>query len=311
MKRKQFHHLSYEDRVRIEVLHAEGRSIRAIARILSCSPNTVSYELKQKKVSGTYTAVKAQQKTYVRRYMSKQECLKVHTSGMQVQIVHKLHTRWSPERISGYFKRKGVSVSKNAIYTFVYKRSYDWYLPYRGRKKKRGWNTSSFLTGERKYIEERVVAPQSGHYEADFIVSSASLSVLLVVVDKHTRYTMIRVLPNKKHTTVTRAFAHIFKGCRVRSLTLDNDISFSHWKSLEILLATSIYFTHPYHSWEKGLVENTNRWIRLYFVPKKQDIKTVTEEMVHSMNHFFNTVPRQCLDYRTATDMVELEKEVS
>lgn len=310
-KKGTYHRLTYEDRVCIENFHKEGRSIRAIAKTLGCSPNTVSYELKEKKVVGVYQAKKAQHKTYVRRYMSKRECLKVHTCGMSREIVERLKDRWSPDRISGYLRRRGVSVSKNAIYTFVHKRSYDWYLPYRGRcqRKKRGKEV--YLSGSRKYIEERVLTTGSGHYEGDFIVSSASLSVLLVVVDKHTRYTQVRVLPNKKHATVTKALKDIFKGKKVATLTLDNDISFSHWKKLEKLLDTNIYFTHPYHSWEKGLVENTNRWIRLYFVPKKSDIATVTEERVHAMNHFFNTVPRQCLNYRSADEVVECEKEVS
>jgi len=282
-----------------------------MAKILGCSPNTVSYELTEKKVVGVYGAKKAHHKTYVRRYMSKKKCLKVHTSGVSKEIIERLKERWSPERISGYLKRQGVLVSKNAIYTFVHKRSYDWYLPYRGRcqRKKRG--KSIFLSGSRKHIEERMLTEGSGHYEGDFIVSSSSLSVLLVVVDKYTRYTSIRVLPDKKHETVTKALIDIFKGKKAVSLTLDNDISFSHWGTLEKILKTNIYFTHPYHSWEKGLVENTNRWIRLYFVPKKTDIHTVTEERVHAMNHFFNTVPRQCLQYRSSTEMVELEQEVS
>jgi len=282
-----------------------------MASVLGRSPNTLGYELNHKKVCTTYTAKKAQHKTYVRRYMSKKECLKVHVSGTQRVIVEKLKERWSPERISGYLRRKDVHVSKNAIYTFVHKRSYDWYLRYRGRRVKKKGVPSIFLTESRKYIEQRVITHGSGHYEAGFIVTSRSLSVLLVVVDKYTRKTHIRVLKDKKHATVRTAFKDVFNGVCVRTLTLDNDISFSHWKQIEEYLVTQIYFTHPYHSWEKGLVENTDRWIHLYFVPKKTDLATVTEEMVHCMNHFFNTVSRQCLEYRSVYEMVELEKRVS
>ena len=59
----------------------------------------------------------------------------------------------------------------------------------------------------------------------------------------------------------------LLKNYKVKSLTLDNDIAFQNWESLEKQLNCNIYFTHPYHSWEKGLVENMNRWIR-EFVPK-------------------------------------------
>ena len=56
------------------------------------------------------------------------------------------------------------------------------------------------------------------------------------------------------------ALSVAFCGEHVRSITTDNDIAFVCWKDIESLLHKHIYITHPYHSWEKGLVENTNRW---------------------------------------------------
>ena len=116
----------------------------------------------------------------------------------------------------------------------------------------------------------------SGHFEGDFIVSKYNSASLLVVVDRYTRRTRVRKIPNRKHATVSRAFADMLRGVKVKTLTLDNDVSFNHWKKLQKLLHTKIYFTHPYHSWEKGLVENTNRWIRTV-VDKRRDIATATD----------------------------------
>ena len=44
-------------------------------------------------------------------------------------------------------------------------------------------------------------------------------------------------------------------------------------------LNTSIYFTHPYAAYEKGLVENTNKLIRQYF-PKSLSFKTISHQQV-------------------------------
>ena len=142
----------------------------------------------------------------------------------------------------------------------------------------------------------------SGHFEGDFIVSSHNTYSLLVVVDRYTRKTLVRRLSNRRHATVSRAFADMLRAVRVKTLTLDNDVSFNHWKKLQKLLHTKVYFCHPYHSWEKGLVENTNRWIRTV-VAKRRDIATVTNDELRSIERMQNEIPRQCLGYRTALEV--------
>ena len=91
----------------------------------------------------------------------------------------------------------------------------------------------------------------------------------------------------------------IFKDTKVLSITTDNDISFSNWRYLEQVLSTKIYFTDPYSSWQKGLVENTNRWIRL-FAPKRSDLSLVTEQTLVKIHNFLNKKPRKILGYKSA-----------
>ena len=132
----------------------------------------------------------------------------------------------------------------------------------------------------------------------DFIVSKHSSAVLLVMVDRLTKKTWIRKLPNRKRSTVRTALSATPFDVTVQSITTDNDIAFMCWKELEKLLHTRIYFTHPYHSWEKGLVENTNRWIRC-FVPKRRDIASVTESELDEIHSFLNDRPRECIGFRS------------
>lgn len=53
-------HLSFEQRVIIQTRLNDGRSIRAIARELCCSPSTISYEVRR----GTVTLYRGKQKRY-------------------------------------------------------------------------------------------------------------------------------------------------------------------------------------------------------------------------------------------------------
>ena len=135
----------------------------------------------------------------------------------------------------------------------------------------------------------------------DFIVSKESPWVLLVVVDRVAKRTWVRKLPNRKRDTIRAALSSMFHGVTLRSITTDNDLAFTCWRELEVLLNTSIYFTHPYHSWEKGFVENTNRWVRC-FVPKRRDIESVTKEEMDDILAFLNDRPRECIGFRLPSE---------
>lgn len=305
MNKKTFNHLSYEERIQIALLLKQGMSIRKTAKELGRHHSCIAYELKQKKVKGRYIPKKAHHKLYWKRYRSKINCMKVALDKKLADFVEeKLEQKWSPERISGYLKNQNISVSTKAIYKYTYSRCLERYLFWRKHRRKR--KNTQYINGvkdDRKRIDLRPDVDGSGHLEADFIVSSKSNHSLLVIVDKYSRNTWIKKLPNRKHATVVRAFWNTMFNYPVKTITLDNDIAFNCWAKIEKLFNCQIYFCQPYHSWEKGLVENTNRWIRT-FVPKKKDIQEVTEEELHSTESFLNEIPRQCLGYRTAKEVL-------
>ena len=299
-----YHHLSFEERFVIEKLYSAGSAIRRIAEFLGRSANTVSREIKRYSVKGIYTAEKARQKSSARRWRAKAQCLKVAMdSFLSVFVEEKLEKKWSPKQISGYLKREyDIQCSAKAIYKFAESRGLDHLLFWGWNNHKGGWKRGRWKTAHdgRKYIDERPVRNESGHFEIDFIVSKESRWVLLVVVDRLTKRTWVRKLPNRKRDTLRTALSRLVHGVDLKSITTDNDIAFTCWRELEVLLNTPIYFTHPYHSWEKGLVENTNRWIRC-FVPKRRDIESVTEEEMQSIHSFLNDRPREVLGFRTAS----------
>lgn len=299
--KKKYRHLSFEERFTIEVMYRKKAEIRSIAEFLGRSPNTISSEIRRNMVSGEYVADKAKHKSYAVRWRAKEQCLKVAMSGfLCVFVEEKLEKRWSPKQISGYLRRElSITCSSKAIYKFAESRGLNHLLFWgwnnmKACRKRYRWKTPK---DGRKYIEERPEREEVGHLEMDFIVSKESSWVLLVVVDRFAKRTWVRKLPNRKRDTIRAALSSMFHGVALRSITTDNDLAFTCWRELEVLLNTIIYFTHPYHSWEKGLVENTNRWIRC-FVPKRRNIESVTEEELKEIHAFLNDRPRECLGFR-------------
>jgi transposase, IS30 family len=305
--RKKYQHLSFEERFAIEKLYGAGIEIRRIAELLARSPNTISREIGHNSVRSAYVANRAKEKASMRRWRAKGQCLKVAMDAFLSRFVEeKLRKpyQWSPKQISGYLKRAyGIACSPKAIYKFTERRALGHLLfwgwnHHKGGRKREHWK---HVHDGRRYIDARPTCSGPGHFEIDFIVSKQNSVVLLVVVDRFTKWSRVLKLPNRKRSTIRTALSRVFRGVTVESITTDNDIAFTCWRELEALLQTHIYFTHPYHSWEKGLVENTNRWIRC-FVPKRRDIASVTQEELDAIHAFLNDRPRECIGFRSPSE---------
>lgn len=299
--------LSYEERVSIALLRARGESARSIATVLGRSPNTVARELREKRVRERYIPRKAQHKTYWRRYRSKRDCMKVAKSRELTRLVTEtLPLGWSPERIAGYAAKRGIVVSKKAVYKYAKSRCLERHFFWKKHKKKGGRKRAGVAprdTGKRP-IDARPRVSSSGHWELDFIVSGESRAVLLVMVDRWTRYAVVERLERKTHQGVLGALADIRDRYGIETITTDNDIVFHKWRDMEASLSGVLfYFCRPYHSWEKGLVENTNRWIRC-FVPKRTDLREVSDDTLRSIHAYLNELPRQCLGFQTASEVL-------
>ncbi len=302
--KKKYHQLVWEDRIVIAKLYTVGVLIRRIAQLLGRSPNTISREIEKNSVNGIYNPDKAKQKASAKRWRAKKQCLKVALDPFLCRFVTERLSkpyRWSPKQISGFLRREyGIICSAKAIYKFAESRGLECLLfwgwnNHKGGRKRGHWKT---VKDGRKYIDVRGVRNGLGHLELDFIVSKDSTWVLLVAVDIVSKRVWVRKLPNRKRDTVRAALSCMFHGVELKSITTDNDIAFTCWRELEVLLQVPIYFTHPYHSWEKGLVENTNRWIRC-FVPKRRNIGTVSEEELNEIHSFLNDRPRECIGFRS------------
>jgi len=64
------------------------------------------------------------------------------------------------------------------------------------------------------------------------------------------------------------------------------------------------YFCHPYSSWEKGTVENTNGRIRRY-IPKGTSIDDLSDEAIAAVEYHLNNTPRKCLKFQTPAEVMQ------
>ena len=84
----------------------------------------------------------------------------------------------------------------------------------------------------------------------------------------------------------------------VETITYDNGKEFALHQDVDKALGCQGYFAHPYHSWERGLNENTNGLIRQYF-PKGFDLSQTTDDRVNDVASKLNNRPRKCLGMKT------------
>jgi len=78
----------------------------------------------------------------------------------------------------------------------------------------------------------------------------------------------------------------------------DNGTEFHDYKTLERKNRHRVYFATPYHSWERGLNENTNGLIRQY-LPKRGSMAALSQPDCNAIAKQLNHRPRKLLGYRT------------
>jgi len=321
---KTYEHISDSERRRIARLRESGKSLRVVAQRLGRSISTVSDELRRNRVRGVYDARKAQHKAYVRRWRSKQDCLKiVMDAPLKRYVEEKLREEWSPELISGRLKKQQKTLpyaSTKAVYKFVYSvhgRTLERFL-YSKAVRRRGGpkRKTSIWEDGRVSIERRpkkvLQRKEFGHFEGDFIESGGDgTGSILVLVERKTRYPFLRYCTDRSTASVNKTIAETLREVQVQSLTFDNDISLQKHKELSALVAADVFFCHPQAPHEKGSVENRNRAVRRY-IPKKSDISQ-HQDKLRAIENKLRRRPMKCLNFKTPEEVwqKELQKQAS
>jgi IS30 family transposase len=300
--------LTREERYQIYALKTAGHNPTEIAKIIGRHKTTVGRELTRNRGMKGYRPKQAHSFASSRR-----------KAKVTIRISHKVWARverllredWSPEQVSDWLcHSEQTHVSHEWIYQYILrdKRAggnlHCHLRCQKPRKKRYGAPDRRGQIKGRVSIDERpsIVNERSrvGDWEADTVIGKQGGAVLVTLVERKTRLAVIGKAPNKTALEVT---AVILKGLvplahQVQTLTYDNGKEFALHQEISKELNANGYFAHPYHSWERGLNENTNGLIRQYF-PKGMDLSEVTDTEVQAVMEKLNNRPRKCLGSKT------------
>ena len=130
MGKRSYEQLDLRERIEIYRLHADGKSLRLIARDLGRSAATISRELKRnskpsKQWSGGYDPQRAQQ-LMLRRHARGRAHKLERQPALRKQVLQRLAEGWSPEQIAGRMAQGPGSdrISYESIYRYIYWRSW-------------------------------------------------------------------------------------------------------------------------------------------------------------------------------------------
>ncbi len=224
--------------------------------------------------------------------------------------------QWSPEQISALFAKHHIGkVSHEAICQSIdrnkkaggdrYKHLRHRCKPYRKQssgRERRGRIKNQVMIDERpSIVDER---SRVGDWEMDTVIGRPGGKVLVTMVERKSRFTCIRIAKSKEAQEVTMKLIEALynRGHKVKTMSFDNFKEFALHERIASVLNAETYFAHPYHSWERGLNENTNGLNRQCF-PKGMSLDKLSPKDIKRVTNLLNTGPRTRLDYQTPNDI--------
>ena len=338
MKRRRFKQLTRTDRLNIEKYLRQGMTKQAVADALGVSLRTVYYELKR----GQYIHTNSDLTEEVRYSCDVAESVKKYNGtnkGPQLKIGddHELaayierrivEDGYSPAAVLGEIRVKGLkfktSICKSTLYSYIRKGVFltlemrD--LPRHG-KNKRGY-TRTHKKGTRASagtsIEERPEEVNAratvGHWEMDSVLGKKrTKAALLVLSERKARKEIMIKMKDQTAGSVVAALDRLERRYGTlfykifQTITVDNGSEFADVEGLERSCRrkgkrTTVFYCHPYSSYERGTNENINRMIRRWF-PKGTDFGQVPKKAIQAVEDWLNAYPREILGFRSADEV--------
>jgi transposase, IS30 family len=317
------HQLTPEERDRLCLLHAYGRTSSEIARCLRRHKSTISRELRRNAVGGCYSALAAQRQAEARR-RQRPLTRKMQRPDTNEYVRGGLARYWSPEQIAGRLRQEFPDeprrwVSHQTIYAWIarddYREHWRKFLRHGGRKRsgpeKRGKIVAPVGVADRPAAANE--RRRLGDWEGDTVVSRRRKGGVVTLVDRCSRYTLIEKVRDLKATTTAAAvrasLGELPRELR-RTMTLDRGKEFAGHETFAEALQLDVYFADPYAAWQRGTVENTNGLLRQFF-PKGTDFRAVRRPQLQQAQELLNNRPRKCLDYQSPAEVLRSRLSVA
>jgi len=316
---KSYTRLSQSEREHLFLLHHEGVSLREIAKRLGRTHTTISREYKRHGEQA-YSPCTAQSQAEKDRGAPRRR--KLDDPLIQQYVIQGLGKHWSPEEIAGRMidQKSTITVVHETIYAFLYqpplKHERLWEFLRRGHKKRERWFDRRVHCAKRALIQgktpitERPVEAQIrskvGHWETDLMEGTRKTHhVVSVTVERRSGAIIMDKLSSKeskeKMDTLIRRMEHIPIHIR-KTMTFDNGTENTEHRRLNAVNMHT-YFCAPYHSWEKGTVENTIGLVREY-LPKGMDLTNITQQELMNIATAINDRPKKRLGYKTPNEVL-------
>ena len=87
---------------------------------------------------------------------------------------------------------------------------------------------------------------------------------MVTLAERKSRYVLAAQVPIKHASGVTAAVMRLLRPHKLKYHTVkfDNGKEFAEHETIAAELDADVYFAHPYHSWERGLNENSKELLR-------------------------------------------------
>jgi IS30 family transposase len=300
--------LTLEQRYEIDVLLRAGKRQKEIAALIGKDKSVISREIKRNSHKRGYSAQLAHQYAEERKERFRRK--RKFTDRIRLHVEKYItEEQWSPEQIVGDARRRGIPmVSVERIYQFIRKDKREggmlWkYCRHRLKHRKRPVGGKKIVIPDKVSIDERPEVINNrerfGDWEIDTIVGPGNNGAILTATERATGFLLMKKLPKGKNAkSLAKELFYMLLPYKdfVHSITSDNGTEFYEHKYIAKLLDTKFFFAHPYSSWERGLNEYTNGLIRQY-IPKKQQIKDVSNEDILLFQRKINARPRKLLNF--------------
>lgn len=307
---KHYKQLTSEQRYQISGLLKAGYKRVEIAIEVGVNKSTISRELKRNRGHRGWRPRQAQ----IMRDERRRGCINAQRFTLEdwAGVEDLIRRKFSPEQAAERLALEGnLRISPETIYRRVYankRQGGDLWQQLRcqkpSRKRYGSGQERRGVIPNRVSIEERPVIVEArsrlGDWEGDTVIGKNHRGALVTLAERKSRYVLASPVPGKHADGVTAAITRLLSPHRRRchTLTLDNGKEFAGHEKIAATLDVGVYFAHPYHSWERGLNENSNGLLRQFF-PKAMELTDVTEEEVQRAVDNLNHRPRKVLGFRS------------
>ncbi len=305
--------LTLEERITLFRMLQQDCSQSAIGEALGRHRSTVKRELdRNTPKSRPYLPEAAHRSANARRFRGNR-CTR--NEDLAVYVENRLEWGWSPEQIAGRMRLEGHpdAVSHEVIYRFIYASS-------RGRRQKlhkrlgrgkacRGYRCPKHPRGSRipnmRSIHQRPQPANDrrefGHWEADSMDFRNQKRPLLTLTERKTRFARAAERLDRTAEAATAAQTGVLGKLPTharRSVNYDQGSEFTGHEQVAEAVGLTTYFCDPHAPWQRGAIENVNRWLRRD-LPRKVPLEDYTPDDLDDALWLYNKTPRKCLSYWT------------